>query len=202
MTTDSDRRRRREKPRKATPDSLERAALHYLRRYASSSENLRRVLMRRVLRSAEAHGTDPEDGAAVTDALINRYQSSGLLDDANYARLRAESLHGRGASARLIRTRLMAKGVDAEDIDAALAALDDLTMDTELAAACNYARRRRIGPWRRADREAHREGDLAALGRQGFGYETARKVIEAADTDELLAEASDDAPLRPSTRSG
>ena len=189
MTTDSGRSRRRKKPRKATPDALERAALHYLQRYASSSENLRRVLMRRVLRSADAHGTDPEDGAAVIDGLINRYQSSGLLDDANYARLRAESLHRRGASTRLIRTRLMAKGVDAEDIDAALTALDGLTMDTELAAACNYARRRRIGPWRRADRDAYRERDLAALGRQGFGYDTARKVIEAEDPDELLAEA-------------
>ena len=35
-----------------TLENLERAALRYLERYASSRANLRRVLMRRVLRAA------------------------------------------------------------------------------------------------------------------------------------------------------
>ena len=83
------------KPRKVTADSLERAALHYLERYATSAANLRRILMRRVLRSAEAHGTDPADGKVLVDALVTRYRKAGLLDDAAYARMRAESLHRR-----------------------------------------------------------------------------------------------------------
>ena len=49
--------KRRRLPRKATPKRLQRVALHYLERYSSSSENLRRVLMRRVERSALVHGT-------------------------------------------------------------------------------------------------------------------------------------------------
>jgi len=80
----------RKKPRKVTAESLERAALHYLERYASSAVNLRRVLMRRVLRAAEAHGSEPADGAALVDALVARVRQGGLLDDATellYARL-------------------------------------------------------------------------------------------------------------------
>lgn len=177
------------KPRKVTADSLARAALHYLERYATSAANLRRVLMRRVLRSAETHGGDPAEGAAMVDALIARYRQSGLLDDATYARLHAESLHRQGASQRLTRAKLAGKGVDAEDIGQALASLEEAAPEPDLAAACNYARRRRLGPWRRNDREGSRDRDLAALGRQGFGYDVARKVVDAEDPEALEGEA-------------
>jgi regulatory protein len=184
----------RKKPRKVTAESLERAALHYLERYASSAVNLRRVLMRRVLRAAEAHGSEPADGAALIDALVARFRTGGLLDDATYARLRAESLHRQGASRRLTRSKLAAKGVDGEDIGLALAALEDIAPEPDLAAACHYARRRRLGPWRRAGRAESRERDLAALGRQGFGYDVARKVVDAADPEALEAEAANAPP--------
>jgi regulatory protein len=42
-------------PRKITEHSLRNIALHYLQRYASSKENLKRVLKRRVMRSAQFH---------------------------------------------------------------------------------------------------------------------------------------------------
>lgn len=179
------------KPRKVSADSLERAALHYLERYASSAANLRRVLMRRVKRSAEAHGTDPADGAALIEALVARYRQSGLLDDSAYARMRAESLHRRGASARLTRVKLAAKGVAAEDIGQALDALEQTAPEPDLTAACNYARRRRLGPWRANKRAEHRDRDLAALGRQGFAYDVARQVVDAADREDLEREAGE-----------
>jgi regulatory protein len=180
----------RRKPRKVSADSLERAALHYLERYASSTANLRRILMRRVLKSAEAHGTDTAEGEAMIDALIARYRKGGLLDDAGYAQMRAETLHRQGASRRMTRAKLAAKGVAADDIDGALEALADIVTEPDLAAACNYARRRRLGPWRRANRTEHRDRDLAALGRQGFGYDLARKVVDAPDGDQLETEAN------------
>lgn len=173
-------------PKPATPERLQKAALHYLERYASSSENLRRVLMRRVQRSAELHGTDPETGAQVVSDLITRYCEAGLLDDRAYAEARAASLHRQGKSARAIAQALKQKGVDAETVDAALSALkEEVGEHTDLAAAIRYARRRRIGPWRGEGREAFHQRDLAALGRQGFGYETARKILEAETTVEL-----------------
>lgn len=181
--------RPRRGPRRATPDYLERAALFYLERYASSSENLRRVLRRKVERSARAHGTDREAGFAAVDALVARFARSGLVDDRRYAEGKAASLHRRGGSARAIRAALAAKGVPAEEIDAAMAALRDTAADPELAAACAFARRRRLGPWRRPeDRAEMWSKDLAALGRGGFGYETARRVLQAETPEELEAE--------------
>ena len=46
-------------------------------------------------------------------------------------------------------------------------------------AARAYAKRRRLGPYRRPDlRAAHRDRDLAALARAGFAYGLARRVID------------------------
>jgi len=180
--------RRRRTPRKITPDRLHRIALHYLERYASSTENLRRVLMRRVERSARAHGTDRSEGVAMVDALVTRLAAAGLLDDAAYARAKAESQARAGKGGRAIAQYLRAKGVDASLVDDALAALNADGGDAELSAAVRYARRRRLGPWRPAGRSEHRERDLAALGRRGFDYSTARTVIDAPDAETLLAE--------------
>ena len=184
---------RRSGPRKVTPPYLRNAALHYLDRYASSSANLRRLLLVKVERSARAHGTDRRDGAAVVEALLAEFQRSGLLDDARYAEARSRAWHRRGASARAIRNRLTSQGVATEHIARALDLLREATADPDLAAALAFARRRRLGPYRaRAARAAHRARDLAALGRQGFAYALARRVIEADDPADLEAEATAD----------
>ena len=174
-------------PKKATAGYLENAALYYLERFATSSENLRRVLMRKVIRSAQTHGTDPDEGADMIAALIARYQSAGLLDDRAYARARATTLHRAGNSARAIRGKLAQKGVAADQITDALDALeDDDDGDPELRAAVRLAKKRRLGPFRSPDvRADKRDKDLAALARAGFSYDIARTVIEAETTDEL-----------------
>lgn len=185
-------RRPRSGPKPATPERLEKSALAYLERYASSAAHLRRVLMRRVDRSARAHGTDRAEGAAHVDALIARYRSAGLLDDARFAEGRIVSLRRQGASARKIKAALKVKGVADAVIDGALgdhaARAGRAGAADDLAAALALARRRRLGPYRMADRAENRERDLAALGRAGFSYETARRVVAAADVDELEAE--------------
>lgn len=171
-------------PRRINSTYLENAALHYLERFSSSAENLRRVLLRKVERAARFHGDDPETGAAMVEALIVRYRASGLLDDASYAGAKSRSLLRRGSSVRGIRQTLTAKGVDAETIENALSDLAGENADgskggTELTAARNYVRRRRLGLWRPAEtRAAFREKDMAALGRAGFSWNIARQALE------------------------
>jgi regulatory protein len=184
----TDKARKRRGPRKATPKHLENAALHYLGRFATSAENLRRVLTRKVDRSARTHGTDRAEGRVQVESLIRRFVASGLVDDLAYARARASSLARRGASARLIRARLLEKGVDPEAVAAALAALADDGGDAELRAAVNLARRRRLGPFRKrigGQARDEREKALAALARAGFSYDVAKRVIDAESADAL-----------------
>ncbi len=169
-------------PRRVSAAGLEAAALFYLERFASSAENLRRVLMRRVERAARHWGDDPAEGAALVDRLVARYQASGLLDDRIYAEARSRSLFRRGSSARVIRQHLSARGVATEVVEAAVAGLraeSDGDEDPDLAAAHAYARRRRLGPYRPPEMRAdQRSRDIACLGRAGFSFDVARAVVD------------------------
>ena len=177
-------------PKRASPQNLEAAALHYLRRFASSTDNFRRVMMRKVEHSARAHGIDREAGAAIVEALIARFADSGLLDESTYAVGRTLSLYRRGASPRATRAALLAKGVSNDIVEMALASLAGEAAEPELAAAVALARRRRLGPYGAADRrQARREKDLAALARAGFDYGVARTVIDAPSAAALEARA-------------
>lgn len=171
-------------PKRITTAYLENVALFYLERFASSAENLRRVLLRRVERSARFHGDDAAAGAALVDELITRYRRCGLLDDQRFAESRSRSLHRRGASLRAIRQTLAARGLAPETIEQALDGLRDDHADPDLAAAQAYARRRRIGPYRPSEtREAQRDRDMAALGRAGFSWDIARRVVDGDGDD-------------------
>jgi regulatory protein len=161
---------------------LERWALGYLGRYASSAENLRQVLTRRVRRTRPAAAAS---AAALIEELVTRYRGSGLLDDAVYAAGRVQSLHRRGASVRAIRARLAAKGVAAEDVAAAVSNLRDAVADPDLAAACAFAWRRRLGPFRRAAADQARE--LGAFARAGFSRRVAEAVLACTNADEVEA---------------
>ncbi|MBL4614023.1 MAG: regulatory protein RecX [Magnetovibrio sp.] len=174
-------------PRKITQGRLVNIALHYLERYASSSENLRRVLERRIFKASFFHeDMDMEQAKGWIDELITRYQGAGLLDDLTYAETRARSLVARGTASRVIRMKLMEKGVDAETIDQALKALVEDHPEPELTAAIKLARRRRLGPYADpAKREENKEKHLAAMARSGFSYDMAQRVIECDDKDEL-----------------
>ena len=184
--------RKKRPPRPVTAQSLEAAALAYLHRFSTSAANLRNVLMRRVYRAAQANGDDPSDGATLIDALIERYLRAGLLNDTEYAAARTTTLHRNGTSNRGIRMRLSAKGVHSDDIDQALESLAEETGNSELRGAYNYARRRRLGPWRKADRDTYRDRDMASLGRQGFVYQIVRQVIDAPDVAALEEDLESD----------
>ena len=173
--------RERKLPRKVTRSHLENVALHHLERFASSSQNLKEVLLRRVQRSAFHHDTDPEEGAVWADEIIVRFLDVGLLDDKAYADGRVRSLHGRGNSRNAIRMKLRAKGVETDLVDDVLAAIgNEENEDVDLTAAKRFAKRRRLGPYRESSqREERREKDMAALARAGFSYHIARTVVEA-----------------------
>jgi len=171
---------------------IEEWALSYLGRYASSAGNLRQVLRRRVRRRFGS--SEDREGVAAADALVDvviaRFRASGLLDDAAYAAARARRDLAQGRSVRRIAAGLAAKGIAADDAAVAIARLSENTGDPELAAACAFARRHRLGPYRKPGTAGHRQRELAAFARAGFARRTAEAVLACVDEAalrELLA---------------
>ena len=179
-----------------TRDKLHKSALHYLERYASSVAGLRRVLLRRVDRAVQEGRCERDEAVLWVDDIVGRFENAGLVDDRTFAAGQVASRRRRGESGRRIALKLREKGVDANVVDDALLDEDgpDQTV-AEFAAACRFARRRRLGPMRDPDnRISRRDRDLAALARAGFSLDVARRVLDLDDETALLENAEGPAP--------
>lgn len=172
-------------PAKISLSYLENAALHYLERFASSSTNLRRVLLRKVDRSLAHWGGERAPAAEQVDTVIAKLARLGYLDDQAYAQMKVRALHRRGKGMRVIQATLAAKGVSTDHVGDALDTLAEDVAEPDLTAAIRLARKRRLGPYRHDGRAESRQKDLAALARAGFDFDICRKVIEA-DSPETL----------------
>lgn len=162
-------------------EALEQHALAYLNRFDCSSRRLKQHLSGRVRRA----GGHPQADVWIDD-LLQRYARSGLLDDARFAANLAAHLAARGKSRRAITRTLLGRGVPSEIASALMSERQRDAPEAELAAALVYVRKRRLGPYRGADeRDAFRFKDWAALARQGFSAEIARRALgPGGSTDE------------------
>ena len=171
-------------PRKMTERRLHNIAKFYVERFATTAANLRRVLTRRVDKACKHHGDDRAAMLPWVEAAVEKLVKLKVVDDARYALDRARSLRRLGRSPQKIRASLMAKGVASALVRDAIAAteLTDSGGDATYEAAVAYARRRRLGPFRvfkgsADDKRKQATKDLAAMGRAGFSYDMARRVM-------------------------
>ena len=172
------------RPRKVTRDYLMNYATWYLERFAASRARLETLMRGKIRLSVAEHGTDPDEAVAWMNSVLSACEKAGFINDDAYAKGRARSLLRRGKALRVIAADLSSRGIASDQVDAALA---ELRAEADDAA---YEEVRRLGPWRRPDiREEKREKDMAALARQGFGYDTATRIInsEIEELEDLLS---------------
>lgn len=161
---------RRKTPRRITESYLHNAGLFYLQRFAASSGRFREVMLRKVRKSCRHHADqDPAECRRMVDELVVKFLASGLLNDEAYARGVVTSMRRQGKSGRAIQAKLKTRGIDGDT-----SAFD--SPEAEWESAMIFARKKKIGPFRIA-KDTDPEKELAALGRAGFSYETARRVL-------------------------
>lgn len=201
------------KAKKVTAGYVERAALHYLGRFASSEANLRAVLERKIRRRNQANNLEAAEAAETIgiseeqsnwiDDVIQKCRKYGYVNDVHYAEERSKQLLRKGKPIRMIRQDLIYKGVPADITDDTLRGLasgnllvshsdnpDQGTYDADLYAAAAFVKRRRFGPYRRdMPKEAEQakvQKELASMARSGFSFDLSRKVLEMS-VDDILS---------------
>ena len=170
-------------PEPLTRQKVEIWALAYVNRFDCTASKLKKHLAERVRKSG-GH----ESAADWIEELVGRYLGSGVLNDARFAKNLATQLTTRGKSSRMISQKLAMRGVPAEVAQELMTARRQDEPNAELDAARAFARKRRLGPHRDAEKRAeYRQKDLAALARQGFSFDTAKKALETfgGDDDEF-----------------
>jgi regulatory protein len=152
---------------------LKRAAMAYLERYGASEQQLRSVLMRRINRRCRLRGEEPQEFYPLVEEVVEAARRLLLVDDVRYTQGKVATMRRKGTSGRMIAAKLAAKGVPRLIVQEALEAHES----TDQEAALAFAKRKKLGPWRPAGKEAVPHKEMAAMGRAGFSFELARQVL-------------------------
>lgn len=161
-------------PKPLDTEALNRLALHYVGRYATTTAKLGSYLRRKVLERGW-NESEPADVAMI----VARCASLGYVDDRAFAQTRAASLSRRGYGARRIDAALHIAGIDRQTVA-------DVMPDDDVAesAAATYARRKRIGAFGDGPADAKRQQrQIAAMLRAGHSFELAKRFVNAVNTD-------------------
>lgn len=147
--------------------ALERLALRYVERFATTRGKLAAYLARKVReRGWEGDAADPV-------AIAERFAELGYVNDRLYAESKASAMARRGLGARRVSDALRHAGVQERDAAEIAPQIAERAIETALA----FARKRRIGPFatERADRERATK-QVAAMVRAGHSPDLAWKI--------------------------
>lgn len=152
-------------------ETLERLALHYVGRYATTRAKLATYLRRKLVERGWA-----DEGAPPVESLVRRMAEANYVDDRSFAESRGSALARRGYGPRRIAMALTVAGISREDGAVAL----ETAREDGWAAALAFARRRRLGPFaaERLDRDAAQRA-MGALLRAGHSPDHARAIVRA-----------------------
>lgn len=148
--------------KKLTRQRLKNIALFYLEHYDASSEKVRLILKRRLIKNSIEYPFPTEVNIWIEE-IIQEIKHLGYLDDKRYAENLVRRLSNTGKSPSFIHNKLKLAGIPEEEIKIALANTD------ELENACLMIQKKHLGN--------DFKKDLAKLARAGFSYETACKAL-------------------------
>ena len=156
--------------------ALERLALRYVERFATTRGRLADYLNRKI----RERGWD--GAAADPAALSQRMADLGYVDDLVYAQAKAAAMGRKGLGARRVTMALRQARVEESEAGQIAPAIAERAVE----AALTFARRRRLGPFGSAppDRPA-RDRQMAAMVRAGHGFALARRIVEAREPIDL-----------------
>lgn len=186
---------KKKKRKKISPKYLENAGLAYLQRFSASSSHFKTIMLRKVKRSFADHpDQDMTQCLAWLDALIEKFQHYGYLNDALYAKSLAKNLRYKGFSQYAALHHMAQKGIPHDTAKTYLDTLDQEFLsqatniqDPDYISALRLCKRRRIGPFRRqdTDKDTFAQKELASLARNGYSYDTAKTALDTSPQDAL-----------------
>lgn len=164
-------------PRKITKQRLKNIALYYLKRFESSSENLRSVLRRRVDKYAFAVAEfNKAEAYAWVDETVAECENLNYVNDDRFAEFKIKSYINSGKSQRYIQGKLKQKGIDENVVENILEEQEYQPFEVAL----KFAKKKKIGPFRQNEeqRVEYKQKDMMKLVQAGFDYETVSEVMD------------------------
>ncbi len=177
--------RNKKKTLQVTVDEMRNFALAYVEKYAPSKQQLKTYLLKKYLKVSVSN-VKKKDVTSLIDIVLSDLEKSKFINDKFYSESKAKSMIQRGNSINKIRNYLINKGINNEFIKDTVNKITDENSEQDFFSAIKLCKKKRIGPARTEDnRSLFYKKDISLLARNGFDFETSKKVMEIKKDDYL-----------------
>ena len=177
--------RNRKKPLKVTVEEMRNFAFTYVDKFAPSKQQLKTYLLKKYLKTYIPN-IKKQDIISLIDIVLSDLEKSKFINDKFYSDSKAKSMIQRGSSINKIRNYLIGKGINDEFIKETVNKIQDDNSDQDFFSAIKICKKKRIGPARIDDnRHLFYKKDISLLARNGFDFETSKKVMDIEKDDFL-----------------
>ena len=177
--------RNKKKTLKVTVEEMRNFALAYVEKYAPSKQQLKTYLLKKYLKIS-VPDVKKQDVNNLIDIVLSDLEKSKFVNDKFYSESKAKSMIRRGNSINKIRNYLIGKGVNDQFIKDTVNKINEDNSDQDFFSAIKICKKKRIGPARTEDnRPLFFKKDISLLARNGFDFETSKKVMELEKDDYL-----------------
>ena len=175
--------RNKKKSLQVTVEEMRNFALAYVEKYAPSKQQLKTYLLKKYLKFSNPN-IKKQDVTNLIDIVLSDLEKSRFINDKFYSESKAKSMIQRGSSINKIRNYLFTKGINDEFIKETLEKIHDENSDQDFFSAIKLCKKKRIGPARTIDnRPLFYKKDISLLARNGFNFETSKKVMDIEEED-------------------
>jgi regulatory protein len=175
----------RKKTLEVTVEEMRNFSFSYIEKYAPSKQQVKTYLLKKYLKSSTPN-IKKDDIKNLIDVVLLDLEKTKFISDKFYSETKARNLIQKGSSVNKIRYYLISKGIKDEYIKDTITKIKENNSDQDFFSAIKICKKKRIGPSRTEDnRQLFYKKDISLLARNGFDFETSRRVMDLKKEDYL-----------------
>ena len=168
-----------------TVEEMRKFSFSYLEKYSPSKQQLKTYLLKKYLKKS-AFNIKKQDIVDLIDVVLLDLEKTKFISDKFYSESKAKNLIQRGTSINKIRNYLISKGIQDKYIKETINRINENNEDQDFFSAIKTCKKKRIGPSRNENnRNLFYKKDISFLARNGFDFETSKKVMNLKKDDYL-----------------
>ena len=177
--------RNKKKSLQVTVEEMRNFAFIYVEKYAPSKQQLKTYLLKKYMKLSSSD-IRKKDVNSLIDVVLSDLEKNKFINDKFYSDSKAKNMIQRGNSINKIRSYLFTKGINEKFIKETVDKINDENSDQDFFSAIKLCKKKRIGPARTNDnRPLFYKKDISLLARNGFDFETSKKVMDIKKDDFL-----------------
>ena len=175
----------KKKTLETTVEEMRNFSFSYIEKYAPSKQQLKTYLLKKYLKTSIPN-IKKKDIANLINVVLSDLEKTKFISDKFYSETKAKNLIQRGSSINKIRNYLISKRINDKYIKETIDKINENNEDQDFFSAIKICKKKRIGPSRTEDnRTLFYKKDISILARNGFDFETSKRVMNLEKDDYL-----------------